>query len=223
MKFDDDLTDQSVPLMTRFTSWISNPEQMRGSLITENDLTGVFGVSRTPLREVLNRAGSIGLIKRQRSRSIEIPALSGTDMIQLSRTREELEGLIAIQVTERVKAGEVSLDRLEMINQQMGALATVGDTKVLLSAGLDFHGYMRFLSGNEVASGLLEQLMLRLERYRQCIRSLDGRSALIVHEHDDVLTAIRAGDAAAAAAAARAHIARARDFYRTELLKHGLF
>ncbi len=222
MILEDELKDQSVPLMSRLTDWIADPARIDGCSITETELAGVFGVSRTPLREAINRAHSIGLIRRERSRSIEIPPLSTADMMQLSSTREELEGLIARQVTERLVAGEISLSRLESINTQMGALATVGDTGVLLGVGLDFHGRLRALSGNAVAAGLLEQLMVRLERYRQCVRSLDGRSSLIVSEHDTLLDAMRAGDPAAASAAARAHIARAREFYRDELFRRGL-
>lgn len=214
--------DQAVPLVARLASWIAQPEQMHGVAITEHELAAVFGVSRTPLREALNFANAIGLIHRERSRSIEIPPLSVDDMVQLSRTREELEGLITFQTAERIAAGEVSIDGLETLNQRMNALAAIGDTGVLLGAGLDFHAYIRIHSGNHVAAGLLEQLMLRMERYRQCIRSLEGRSALIVHEHDDMLAAIRAGDSAAAAAAAREHVANARESYRTELSRHGL-
>jgi len=215
--------DQSVSLISRLSSWIAQPEQVHGVSITENELAAIFGVSRTPLREALNFASAIGLIRRQRSRSIEIPPLSGADMFQLSRTREELEGLITFQVSERIAAGEVSIDGLEKLNQRMSALATIGDTGVLLGAGLDFHEYMRANSGNDVAAGLLQQLMLRLERYRQCIRTLDDRSGHIVHEHGQIIDAIRAGDSAGAAKAAREHVANARESYRAQLAKHGLF
>ena len=220
--FAKSMKDQAVPLVARLASWIAQPEQMHGISITENELASVFGISRTPLREALNFANAIGLIQRQRSRSIEIPALSVDDMVQLSRTREELEGLITFQAAQRITAGEVSINELEALNQRMNALASIGDAGLLLGTGLDFHAYIRIHSGNHVAAGLLEQLMLRMERYRQCIRSLQGRSELIVHEHDDILAAIRAGDSAGAASSAREHVANARVSYRIELAKHGL-
>lgn len=214
--------DRSVSLVTRLAEWIAKPEQMHGRLITENDLSAIFGVSRTPLREAINFANAIGLLQRERSRPIEIPPLSRADMLQLSRTREELEGLVTRQAAERIVAGEVSITGLEKVNRRMGALAGLGDTGVLLSAGLDFHVYMRAYSGNPVAAGLLDQLMLRMERYRQCVRTLEDRSGHIVHEHDDILDAMRAGDPDAAARAARAHVANARDSYDAVLSKLGL-
>ena len=48
--------DRSVSLVTRLAEWIAKPEQMHGRLITENDLSAIFGVSRTPLREAINFA-----------------------------------------------------------------------------------------------------------------------------------------------------------------------
>lgn len=215
--------DQSVSLVSRLADWIAMPGQMHGASITEVELAAIFGVSRTPLREALNFASAIGLVRRERSRSIQVPPLSGEDMLQLSRTREELEALVTFQTAERIIAGEVAIDELEKLNQRMNALAAIGDTGVLLGTGLDFHDFIRAHSGNHVAAGLLGQLMLRMERYRQCIRTLEGRSTHIVHEHSGILDAIRRGDAAAAATAARQHVANARESYRVELAKHGLF
>lgn len=215
--------DQPVSLVSRLADWIAMPERMRGASITETELAAIFGVSRTPLREALNFANAIGLVRRERSRSIQIPPLSGEDMLQLSLTREELEALVTFQTAKRIVAGEVSIEELEKLNRRMNALAAIGDTGVLLGTGLDFHEFIRVNSGNHVATGLLRQLMLRLERYRQCIRSLEGRTSHIVHEHDEILDAIRDGDPEGAAKAARKHVANARKSYRAELAKHDLF
>ena len=215
--------DQSVSLVSRLADWIAMPERTQGASITETELAAIFGVSRTPLREALNFAAAIGLVRRERNRSIQIPPLSGEDMLQLSLTREELEALVTFQAAERIIAGEVSIEELEKLNLRMNALAAIGDTGILLGTGLDFHEFIRVHSGNRVAAGLLRQLMLRLERYRQCIRSLEDRSGHIVHEHDGILDAIRNGDPAGAAKAARKHVANARESYRAELAKHDLF
>ena len=51
---------------------------------------------------------------------IEIPPLSRADMMQLSRTREELEGLVTRQTAERIVAGEVSITGLEKVKKSLG-------------------------------------------------------------------------------------------------------
>jgi len=97
----------------------------------------------------------------------------------------------------------------------MRALADAGDMELLLEGGLEFHAAMRDLSGNAVASRLLDQVMIGLERYRRLVTERHELGAEIVEEHDAVLNAIRAGEAEAAANAARDHIAHARQLYRS--------
>lgn len=218
----DQNQNHESPLISRLVDWVAMPERMHGASVTENELSEIFGVSRTPLREALNFASAIRLVERERNRPIKVPALSVQDMLQLSLTREALEGLITFQAVEHVVAGEASLAELEKINQRMKALAKIGDTEALLATGRDFHHFIRVHSGNPVASMMLRQLMLRIERYRQCIRSMPKRTALIVHEHEVILAAFRDGDPAAAAKAAQQHVTNAREYYRSALAKHAL-
>lgn len=199
----------------RLVAWICDPECADGAVVTEQELSQLLEIGRTPLREVLNQAQMIGLIHREPNRSIEIPPLSLEDMEQLSVTRELLEALIARIVTQRHLAKEISIEPLERTNRRMRALADAGDMELLLEGGLEFHAAMRDLSGNAVASRLLDQVMIGLERYRRLVTERHERGAEIVEEHDAVLNAIRAGEAEAAANAARYHIAHARQLYHS--------
>lgn len=204
---------RALPPFDRLVAWICAPERANGAVVTEQELGQLVDIGRTPLREVLNQAQMIGLIHREPNRSIEIPALSRDDMEQLSVTREQLEALIATTVTERFTARKISIEALERINRRMHALAEAGDMELLLEGGLEFHATMRDLSGNAVASRLLDQVMIGLERYRKLMTERHERGTEIVAEHDLLLNAIRAGDSAGAAQAARDHISHARELY----------
>jgi DNA-binding GntR family transcriptional regulator len=206
--------NRNLPLFDRFIAWVCHPDRAGGLFVTEQELTGLLDISRTPMREVLHQAQMIGLIRREPNRSIEIPALTVQDMEQLSITRETLESLIAATVAERVASGAVSIEPLDRINRRIRALAEVGEMELQLEAGLEFHAQMRLLSGNAVAARLLDQLMIGLERYRQLATEEPQRGSEIASEHARMLEAISAGDAAGAATAARIHIARARQLYR---------
>lgn len=212
--------NRSVPLFDRFVAWVCHKDRAGGLFVTEQELTGVLEISRTPMREVLHQAQMIGLIRREPNRSIEIPPLTRHDMEQLSITRGNLESLIAATVAERVAAGIVSIEPLEKINRRIRALADLGDMELQLEAGLEFHAQMRLLSGNAVAARLLDQLMIRLERYRQLVTEEPRRGGEIVEEHARMLEAIGSGNAARAAEAASTHIARARELYHQILNDH---
>ncbi|ODT81035.1 MAG: hypothetical protein ABS76_13125 [Pelagibacterium sp. SCN 64-44] len=209
--------NRAVPLFDRFIAWVCDPARADGMFVTEQELTSLLDISRTPMREVLHQAQMIGLIRREPNRSIEIPPLSVPDMEQLSITREHLEALIAMNVAERVARGEVSIEPLDKIHRRIRALAQVGDIELQLEAGLQFHARMRVLSGNAVAARLLDQLMINLERYRQLASGSPVRGMEIVGEHELILEALIAGRAEEAAQAARAHIEHARLLYRRVL------
>ena len=205
--------NRTVPLFDRFVAWVCDPARADGMFVTEQDLTSLLGISRTPMREVLHQAQTIGLIRREPNRSIEIPALTLADMEQLSITREHLEALISMSATSRVARGEVSIEPLERIHRRISALAQIGDIEQQLKAGLEFHAEMRIMSGNAVAARLLDQLMINLERYRQLVAGNPDRGMEIVEEHQLILKAVASGDAGQAAQVARAHIEHARTLY----------
>lgn len=58
------------------------------------------------------------------------------------------------------------------------------------------------------------QVMIGLERYRRLMTVHQERGPEIVNEHEQLLAAIRAGDANEAAKAARLHTVHARTLYR---------
>lgn len=213
--------NRAIPLFDRFIAWVCDPARANGVFVTEQELTSLLDISRTPMREVLHQAQMIGLIRREPNRSIEIPALTLEDMEQLSITREHLEALIAMSVAERVANGTVPIEPLDKIHRRIRALAQIGDMELQLQAGLEFHALMRVMSGNAVAARLLDQLMIGLERYRQLVADSPGRGDEIVGEHELILEAVAAGDAPRAAQVARAHIEQARILYR-DVLKRRL-
>src|SRR5690606_13890928 len=99
-------------LFERFVTWACDPQFKDGLQITENTLIDIFAVSRTPMREVLQQSQMIGFVRREPNRSIELPRLLKPDMENLSCTREHLEGMLAMQVTERLARGEISVESL---------------------------------------------------------------------------------------------------------------
>jgi len=114
-----------------------------------------------------------------------------------------LEVLAARLAAERIDpSGAAVLDRL---------LATARTTRHVVDLAVlntRFHDTVSTLSGNTLLTGMMEPLHGRLQWvYRQ---SVEARAAQSWAEHRELATAIRAGDAEAAAAAARAHVMAAR-------------
>jgi DNA-binding GntR family transcriptional regulator len=188
-----------------------------GSDITEQGLADMLSVSRTPLREALRRLETLGLIVRFSNRTLQVAPLSTEDMRDLSLTREALETLVIREVANRNREGKISLVQLETIHARMGELAAVRDNAFFLDSGLDFHQEVFRLGAVPSAATFLDQIMVRLERYRWLTYGDDQRCAVIVAEHELVLKALRRGDPDAAETAIRQHLDQARKVYLANL------
>ncbi len=204
-------SDQAFRLLWE---WLVTGQAKDGQRLSENDLAARLRISRTPLRDALHRMEDVGLLERQINRTLVVRPMSVDEMVELSTTRESLEGLVARRVAERHAGGEVSLAGLRTLNERMARLAAIGETELLLDGGIEFHAELKRLAGNRSAARMLDQLMLALERYRQLVQRETERASQIVEEHEEVLRALEAGDGAAAEHTMRSHIANARAVYR---------
>lgn len=199
--------------------WLAIVEQQLepGQNITEEFLATMFDISRTPLREAIQKLISLGLIVRHKNRTMSVAELSLEHVINLSNTRESLEGLIACNVMERLYRGEVSLDEVEATHQKMKKLLALGEPELQLDLGRRFHSEMESLCNNYVAIGVLDQIMLAMEPYRYLILKQEERFESIVQEHEEILTAIKGNNKIDLINALNTHFSNARANYGEQL------
>lgn len=184
-----------------------------GERVAESQLAEQLGVSRTPVREALQRLEGDGLVKAQ-GRGIRLRMLSADELAQLHMARAGLEGWAAFQVAQRVADGEVAPARLSALEAQAAEtheLTLSGDLDRAVKANRAFHEAVAALADNSVISGTLErwwdQIMISTRR------SLHGpdRTRAVHAEHELILRALRDGDAIGARAAVEAHALATRD------------
>ncbi|MBR0666877.1 GntR family transcriptional regulator [Roseomonas hellenica] len=190
-----------------------------GELVTEEGLAAGLSISRTPLRDAVQRLEALGLLVREPARGLRVPPLDLDEMAQLSATREVLEGLLAAQAARRVAAGEADAAPLRAAHDRLARVMRIADADLTLAAGLDFHEALRRLADNRAAAACHQQVLLAFERYRHLARGAAERPEHVLAEHAAVVAAIEAGDAAAAERAMRRHIAAGRDIYASVLSK----
>jgi DNA-binding GntR family transcriptional regulator len=188
-----------------------------GALVTEQGLASGLSVSRTPLRDAVQRLEALGLLVREPSRGLRVPPLSLEEMEQLSTAREVLEGLLAASAAQRVASGQANADALRAAHERHKRVLPLGDADLVLAAGLDFHNALRRLANNRPAMTYHQQVLLAFERYRYLARARTERPVQIASEHAAVVAAIEAGDPVTAEVAMRRHIAAGRDLYKSVL------
>jgi DNA-binding GntR family transcriptional regulator len=181
--------------------------------VAESQLAEHLNVSRTPVREALQRLESDGLVRAQ-GRGIRLRTLNKDELTQLYTARAGLEGWAAFQAAQRVAAGEVPPAQLAMLNALAAdthELTVSGDLARAVEANRVFHEAIARLADNPVITRTLarwwDQIIIST---RRSLRAPERTNA--VHtEHEAILRALVHGDASAARAAVEAHAFATRD------------
>jgi DNA-binding GntR family transcriptional regulator len=213
----NDLTDDGTTLaettFRRLLRLITSGEVPPGSDLSEEKLAVDLDVSRTPLRDAIRRLELLGLLHRRSNRTLMVPRLSYEEMEDLSLTREALETLVVRRAAQRVGCSEADGSRLEEIHARTKRLAKLKEDRFSLEAGLALHRELSRLASLPSAVSLLDQVVVRLERYRQLVKGNAARIREILAEHEAILNAVLKGDDLAAEAAMRQHLRNARNTY----------
>jgi DNA-binding GntR family transcriptional regulator len=185
-----------------------------GQRLVEADLTAELGVSRSLLREAFRRLSAEGLIEIVPNRGALVRRLTMTEAMELFEIRMELEALAARLAAERI-ADPCTRERFERRIAPIWEEAPRFSTSDYLAENRRFHAAVFEAAGNGQLVKLNRQLQLSLIM-AQIASELTGEVMMeSLREHRAIASAILSGDAAAADAAGRAHLARARDFVRT--------
>ena len=175
-----------------------------GDRLVESELAERLGVSRTPIREALQRLETQALLTRD-GRSLIVASLDHNQLAELYVVRAELEGLAARLAAKHASREEVAVLR-EMVSADQ---ALVGDPRALSRANKRFHKQIHLASHNRF---LVQQLdLVHRSMVLLATSSLEaaGRGEAALAEHSAIVEAIARGDGDAADDALRTHISRA--------------
>ncbi|MEP9368314.1 GntR family transcriptional regulator [Xanthobacter sp. VNH20] len=175
-----------------------------GTPLEEMEIARRYGVSRTPVREVIRDLAASGLVETRPHRSALVAKPSFERLRGMFDVMAELEalcaGLCALHMT-RTERGQ-----LQAIHADLADLTRRGDETNYTFLNERFHTFLYGGAHNDYLAEITLATRARLQPFRRAqFRNL-GRLALSYAEHDQVVTAILRGDKAEAANAMRAHI-----------------
>ena len=185
-------------------SAIDGGEFKPGDRLVESDLADRFGVSRTPIREALQRLETQSLLARD-GRSLIVASLDHSQMAELYAVRTELEGLAA-----RLAARHAADEEIRVLREMVVAdHAFLGDPGALAKANRRFHKQIHLASHNRYLVQQLDLVHRSMALMATTSLAAEGRSETAIKEHDQIVDAIAARDGEAAYAALKAHISKA--------------
>ncbi|GFE48719.1 GntR family transcriptional regulator [Roseobacter cerasinus] len=172
-----------------------------GDRLVESELAERFGVSRTPIREALQRLETQSLLARD-GRSLIVASLDHNQMAELYVVRRELEGLAAGLAAQHATAEEVRILR-EMVAADN---ALIDNPVALARANRRFHKQIHLASHNRYLVQQLDLVHRTMALMATTSLAADGRGEIAQAEHDAIVKAIEEKDAEAADRALREHI-----------------
>ncbi len=175
-----------------------------GARLVESELADRFGVSRTPIREALQRLETQGLLSRD-GRSLIVASLDHNQMAQLYVVRTELEGLAARLAAQHAAAEEIKVLQ-DMVETDR---ALIDDPAALSRANRRFHKQIHLASHNQYLVQQLDLVHRSMALMATTSLAAEGRSPVALEEHSAIVEAIARRDGEAAAAALKHHLSTA--------------
>ncbi len=175
-----------------------------GDRLVESDLADRFGMSRTPIREALQRLETQGLLARD-GRSLIVASLDHNQLAELYVVRAELEGLAA-----RLAAQHATPEEVRVLRDMLAAdKPLVRDPAALSRANRRFHTQIHLASHNRYLVQQLDLVHRSMALLASTSLAVEGRGETALAEHADIVAAIAARDGARAEAALKTHISQA--------------
>ena len=175
-----------------------------GERLVESELAERFGVSRTPIREALQRLETQGLLTRD-GRSLIVASLDHNQLAELYVVRTELEGLAA-----RLAARHATPEEVKVLGDMVVEdAALLGDPTALSRANRRFHKQIHLASHNRFLVQQLDLVHRTMALLAVTSLAAEGRGEHALAEHRTIVDAIAAGDGDAAYDALKSHISRA--------------
>lgn len=172
-----------------------------GDRLVESELAERFGMSRTPIREALQRLETQSLLERD-GRSLIVASLDHNQMSELYVVRRELEGLAARLAARHATEEEIRVLR-EMVKEDD---ALVGDPSALSRANRRFHEQIHLASHNRYLVQQLDLVHRTMALMATTSLAAQGRGEIAQSEHAGIVAAIEARDEDAAEKAIKDHI-----------------
>ncbi|MCI2399305.1 GntR family transcriptional regulator [Aliiroseovarius subalbicans] len=175
-----------------------------GDRLVESELADRFGVSRTPIREALQRLETQRLLARD-GRSLIVASLTHNQLAELYAVRAELEGLAARLAAQHAAPEEIKVLR-DMVEEDRGLL---DDPEALARSNRRFHKQLHLASHNRYLVQQLDMVHRTMALLATTSLAVEGRSETAVAEHDAIVSAIEARDGEVAGTALKTHISKA--------------
>jgi len=179
--------------------------------LIQDELAARLGVSRQPVQQALLLLRNDGLVRDAPGRGLIVAPLDADIARDLYEIRAALEGLAARLAAER-GAARARIAGPPVLQAGRAAVA-VGSVSRMVAADIKFHHLIYDLSGNALIEETTEAHWRQMGRIMGEVLTHDDTPRRIWDEHEAILDAVIAGDAAQAETLGKRHIMEAAGLF----------
>jgi DNA-binding GntR family transcriptional regulator len=166
-----------------------------GAKLNERELAESLQVSRTPLREAIKMLAAEGLVELLPNRGAIAISLSETDVRNTFEVMAGLEALSGGLAAQRITDGELA--EIRAMHYEMMAAFTRRDLSNYYRINAQIHSAINAAAKNPVLSATYNQVNARLQALRFRSNRDDEKWDRAAREHEKMIDALAARDAAA--------------------------
>ena len=192
-----------------------------GEQFTEKELASTLNMSRTPTREAMLRLASEGLVEVRPRHGMRVKPVSMADMREIYEVLTALESTAAALAAARSDQGD-SVRQLRAAIGDMDAALERDDLKAWAEADERFHKLLVAAAGNSRLTELVQTFVGQSQRVRMLTLRLRPKPTMSNRDHEAVVDAVEAHDAALARKIHYAHREKSGRMLVELLASHGL-
>lgn len=172
--------------------------------VNEVELAARLGVSRTPVREALNRLATEGMVTFVPNKGFFCRPLEANEIANLSELRAGVEGVAVLAACEKASDADIAalarswrgvIQRLKSMN-----------ARDLAVEDEQFHESLVSLAGNSELDKVIRNINVRIRFVRECAIEHPKRRKDTVSEHAEVIEALQRRDGAKARTVLERHV-----------------
>lgn len=178
-----------------------------GARLGEEELAREFGVSRTPIRRVLSRLESEGLLESRHGVGTFVTTVDFDSLMQVYELRMELAVLIGR--LDPIPRSEDDLNRVRAILKKCDDMVPAPDSRAIALINVEFFHELAAMIGNQPLKEISERLYYLTHRiWLTSVPSLNLADEIIVFRRElaDILAAMEIGDLESVGHIRRSHI-----------------
>lgn len=189
---------------------IASGQLAPGERIIQEQLAKTLGVSRQPVQQALLLLRNLGVLRDAPGRGLVVASLEPDEVRHRYDMRAVIEGLACRLAAEHSaeRAGQLGPSLIDAGRKAVAG----GSVARMVAADMKFHAFIYELSGNPLVAPAMATHWTHTQRAMGEVLTRDEPPRDIWDQHEAILDAIVAGNAARAETLARKHITQAAGF-----------